>query len=137
MREGIGAGSQRRSGSSASCPSGAVSNSTVTMSTPEMPSTRAWWVLQTSAKRPPSTPSTTQISHSGLSRSSCCASTRPGEGAELLLGARRRERGLADVVAQVQVRVVHPARPALPERHERELLAIARDEMQPALDAPR
>ena len=56
------------------------------------------------------------------------------ERAQLLLGAGRGQRGLAHVVAQVQVRVVDPARPALAERHEGELLAVARDEVEPALD---
>ena len=35
-----------------------------------MPSTSAWWVLEISANRSPSSPSTSQFSHSGLSRSS-------------------------------------------------------------------
>ena len=57
--------------------SGSRSNSTVRMSTPLIPSTSAWWVLQISAKRPSASPSTSQISHSGFSRSSCWEKTRP------------------------------------------------------------
>jgi hypothetical protein len=52
------------------------------------------------------------------------------EAPELLLGARLGEGRVADVVAQVEVRVVDPARPALAERDERELLAVARHEVQ-------
>ncbi len=55
----------------------AVSNSTVVMSTPEMPSTSAWWVFATSAKRPPDMLCTSQISHSGLERSRRCENSRP------------------------------------------------------------
>ena len=47
------------------------------MSTPEMPSTSAWWVFESIAKRSPSSPSTSHTSQSGLSRSSCWEKTRP------------------------------------------------------------
>ena len=57
--------------------SGSRSNSTVMMSTPEMPSTSAWCVLQTSPKWSSPTRLTSQISHSGFERSSCCENTRP------------------------------------------------------------
>ena len=50
---------------------------TASRSVPEIPSTNAWCVLASIAQRPSSRPSTTQISHSGLERSSCCAITRP------------------------------------------------------------
>ena len=49
---------------------GSASNSTVARSTPEMPSTSAWWVLEISAKRLPSSPWTSHVSHSGFARSS-------------------------------------------------------------------
>ena len=41
------------------------------MSTPETPSTSAWWLLPTTAKRPSRSPSTSHSSQSGLVRSSC------------------------------------------------------------------
>ena len=41
------------------------------MSTPETPSTSAWWLLPMIAKRPSRSPSTSQSSQSGLLRSSC------------------------------------------------------------------
>ena len=41
------------------------------MSTPETPSTSAWWLLPTIAKRSPLSPSTSHSSQSGLVRSSC------------------------------------------------------------------
>jgi hypothetical protein len=41
-----------------------------------MPSISAWWVLATSAKRLPSSPSTIQVSHNGFERSSRWENTR-------------------------------------------------------------
>ena len=76
-RLGSGRGSQRSPGSVGAAGSGEVSNSTEMMSTPEMPSTSAWWVFESSAKRSSSSPSTSHTSQSGLSRSSCCENTRP------------------------------------------------------------
>ncbi len=55
----------------------AVSNSTVVMSTPEIPSTSAWWVFAITAKRLPERFCTSQISHSGLWRSRRCENRRP------------------------------------------------------------
>jgi hypothetical protein len=51
----------------------------------------------------------------------------PREPLELLLVARLRQRREPDVVADVEVRVVDPARPALAERDERQPLAVARN----------
>ena len=56
---------------------GSRSKSTVPMSTPETPSTIAWWVLVRIAKRSRSNPCTSQSSQRGLERSSCCEKTRP------------------------------------------------------------
>ncbi len=56
-----------------------------------------------------------------------------GERLERLLVSGLGQRGVADVVVGVEVRVVHPHGPSLAEGNEREPLAIARDEMQPAL----
>ena len=55
------------------------------MSTPETPSTRQWWLLPIDAKRPPSTPSTSHISHSGFERSRRCEKIARREGPQLLL----------------------------------------------------
>ncbi len=55
---------------------GSRSKSTVPMSTPAIPSTAAWCVLVSSAKRSRSSPCTSHISHSGLERSSCWEKTR-------------------------------------------------------------
>ena len=57
-----------------------------------------------------------------------------GERAQLLLRAGRGQRGVADVVLEVEARVVDPHRPARLDRRERELLAVARDEVQPPAD---
>ena len=46
------------------------------MSTPETPSTSAWWVFVTSAKRFRVSPWTIHSSQSGFVRSSCCEKTR-------------------------------------------------------------
>jgi hypothetical protein len=54
--------------------------------------------------------------------------------AQLLLGARRRQRGLTHVVLEVEVRVVNPNRPALAEGNEAELLAEAWHQVQPRGD---
>lgn len=45
-------------------------------STPETPSTMQWCTFEISAKRSPSRPSTTQISHKGRARSRCCCMMR-------------------------------------------------------------
>ena len=58
----------------------------------------------------------------------------PGQVAQLLLAGRRGQRGVAHVVAGVEMRVVDPDRPALHQRREGELLAVARDEVQPLLE---
>jgi hypothetical protein len=57
-----------------------------------------------------------------------------GERPQLVLGARLGERGVADVELEVEARVVHPQRPAALQGRERELLAVARDEVQPRAD---
>ena len=69
----VGSGRGAHFGGSAGGLSGSfsMSKSTVVMSTPEMPSTSAWWLLPTIAKRSPSRPSTSHSSQSGLLRSSC------------------------------------------------------------------
>ena len=87
--DGVGPGTQSWSGSAGSG-TGWTSNSTVAMSTPETPSTSAWWVLVTKAKRLRVSPWTIHSSQSGFVRSSCWEKTRaamlrscssePGEG---------------------------------------------------------
>jgi hypothetical protein len=67
---GSGAGSHSPSGCGGRSGLRSRSNRTVVMSAPETPSTRQWWALLISAKRPPWMPSTHHVSHSGLERSS-------------------------------------------------------------------
>ena len=75
---GLGSGRGYQAGAgSGSGGSGSRSNSTVEMSTPETPSTSAWWVLEISAKLSSPTRSTSHSSHSGLERSSPWAKIRP------------------------------------------------------------
>jgi hypothetical protein len=73
--EGSGWGVQ--SSGSTCCGTGARSNSTEAMSTPETPSTSAWWVLLISAKRLSSSPCTSHSSQSGFERSSRWEKIRP------------------------------------------------------------
>ena len=54
----------------------------------------------------------------------------PGQQEELLLGARLRQRGVAHVVLEAEARVVDPQRATRAGGRHRELLAIARDEVQ-------
>ena len=56
---------------------GSRSRMTVATSTPEMPSTRAWWVFWMIATRSPSRPSTNHSSHRGRRRSRGVACRRP------------------------------------------------------------
>jgi hypothetical protein len=56
-----------------------------------------------------------------------------GERLQLVLGARLRQRGRADVETQVEVLVVDPLRPALAEGHVRQFLAVARHHREPRL----
>ena len=65
------------------------------------------------------------------------AVTLAAQGATVAIAARRRERGAAQVVAQVEVRIVHPHRPAERDRHEMDLLPVARDTRQVRPDHPR
>ena len=74
---GSGFGSHGRTGGVSPTGTGFASNRTVARSTPETPSTSAWWVLLISAKRLSSSPCTRYISHSGLERSSCWEKRRP------------------------------------------------------------
>ena len=78
-------------------------------------------------------PATSHSSHSGLVRSRLLGEGAGGEVAQLLLAAGGGEGGVADVVVEVQVGVVDPDRAALVEGDEAELLAEARDQVQPRL----
>ena len=69
--EGSGLGAHLGGRSGGGGGSSSRSNRTVVMSTPETPSTSAWWLLPTIANRSPSRPSTSHSSHSGFERSSC------------------------------------------------------------------
>src|SRR5205807_8893453 len=57
-----------------------------------------------------------------------------GRAAELVAAARRGKGGVAEVVGEVEVGIIHPHRAAQAERYEANLLAIARDEAQLARD---
>ena len=97
-------------------------------SMPATPSTMQWWTLVMSAHRSPASPSTIHVSHSGRWRSSSCDMSRPIRLLEIVLAAGRRERRVADVVLEVEVRVVDPHRPAQVERDEPHPLAVPREQ---------
>ena len=103
---------------------------TASRSVPETPSTSAWCVLASMAQRPSSRPSTTQISQSGLERSSCCAITRPTSLRSSLSPPGDGQRGVAQVVLDVEVRVVDPDRTAQLEGDEADLLAVPRHQVE-------
>ena len=83
-----------------------------------------------SAKPPPSRPSTIHISHSGLERSSCWEKIRPASSRSCSSEPGSRQRGVAHVVLEVEARVVDPQRATRAGGRHRELLAVARDEVQ-------
>ena len=58
----------------------------------------------------------------------------PDELAQLALASRRGQRSVAQVVLDVEVRVVHPDRPPQLEGDEPDLLAVARDEVELGVD---
>src|SRR5438067_12491642 len=53
---------------------------------------------------------------------------------QLLFGSGRWQRGVANVVLEVERRIIDPQRAAALERRVGELLAIARNQVQPASD---
>ena len=57
-----------------------------------------------------------------------------GQAPQLLPVARRGQRGVADVVLEVEVRVVDPHRAPAVQRGVGELVAVARDQVQPPAD---
>ena len=75
--EGTRSSTRAGSGGGRSAGSASRSKSTDSSAAPETPSTVEWCILATRAMRPPSTPSTTQISHIGLLRSSCWPAMSP------------------------------------------------------------
>ena len=82
----------------------------------------------------PSSPSTSHSSHSGFERSSRWEKTRPHILSSASSSPGARQRRVAHVVGEVEARVVDPQRPAGLERRRRELLPVARDEVQARLD---
>ncbi len=79
---------------------GVASNSTVIRSTPEMPSTSAWWDLEISAKRPLLEPLHEPRLPQRLRAVEPLRVDPRGQRAQLLLGARLRQRRVAHVVAR-------------------------------------
>lgn len=128
----------RRSGDSISC----------VMSAPDMPSIMQWCSLDTVANRPPLSPSTTHVSHSGRARSSGCEAMRPVS-AFSCAAPPGRGSAVAHVVVDVEVRIVDPHRRqrfvgqidvaeseqpgAAPAGAPQQLLAVARHLFEQAL----
>ena len=91
-----------------------------------------WWTFVTMPTRPCLSPSTTQSSHSGRERSSCVLATWPATSAELATTARGGRRDPADVVVEVEVRILDPDRVVEAERHLHDPAAERRHEVQRA-----
>ncbi len=102
------------------------------MSTPEMPSTIAWWVLVSRAKRSLLQPLHQPQLPERLAAVELLREDPRGEPLQLLLAARLGQRRMADVVGQVEVDVVGPERPPGLQRRHDEALAEARHLAQPA-----
>ena len=88
------------------------------------------------ATRPPSSPSTRYISHSGRLRSSGRDTMRATSSRSWSWRAGARERGPADVVGEVEARCVHPHRVGEVAGHPPEPLPVARHEGDPVTDQP-
>ena len=129
---GSGAGTQCSAGTTGESRLG--SRSVAINSVPDTPSTMQWCTLEINAHWSSGSPSMIQASHSGRWRSSSWDMTRP---IRLSRSERRpggRQRGVADVVVEVEVRIVHPDGTTDPTGREADLLPVARDERQLARD---
>ena len=85
-------------------------------------------------KRSSSNPSTSQSSQSDLERSSGRREVLPDHLVELGVGARGRQGDVADVLGDLEVRVVDPHRGAHLQRRRGELLAQPGQQVQAAAD---
>ena len=104
------------------------------ISLPEMPSTTEWWILVSSATRPPGEPvDDVELPQRAAAVERAAEHPRDGLG-ELPVVAGRRDRGLADVEVEVEVRVVDPVRQVEPERDLHEPPAQRRQQVQPILE---
>ena len=130
---GSGAGSGFQGFGAAIGASGARSIKTEISSAPAMPSIMQWCVLEISAKRSASSPSTNHISHSGFPRSSCCDMMRPTSRLSASSSPGRGSRGVANVVGDIEVIVVDPDRMSF-ARHPRNPLAEARHAVEACFD---
>ena len=139
-RTARGAASQAASGCGSSAGTGPRSNRTWARSTPATPSMSAWWVFEISAKRgrrarrPPPRPSMIHISHSGLERSSCWQKIRPARSRSCSSVPGRGSAVWRTWYSRLKRRVVDPQRPPGLQRRRRQLLAVARHEVQAAAD---
>ena len=116
------------------CASALRSMMTASRSVPDTPSTSAWWVLARMAQRPSSSPSTTQISHSGFRTIELLRHDAPDQLAQLALAARCGECRVPHVVLDVEVWVVDPNGSPQFERNRPDLLAIPGDEVELGID---
>ncbi len=92
-----------------------------------------WWILVMIAKRSSANPSIIQYSQSGLSTVELLRHDTRREILELLARTRSRQAGVANVVVEIEIGVVHPDR-MVGERNPVQHLAVARDEVQDRLD---
>jgi hypothetical protein len=104
----------------------ASSNITDIRSVAATPSTMQWWTLESSAQRPSDRP----FHHPDLPQRARAIEVlgehARGHRAQLRLGARSRDRGVAQVVAEFEVTVIDPHRLRHAEEDGLDLLAVAR-----------
>ena len=88
-----------------------------------------WWTFVTMPTRPCLSPSTTQSSHSGRERSSCVLATWPATSPSSRRPPGDGRRDPADVVVEVEVRILDPDRVVDAERHLHDPAAERRHEV--------
>ena len=103
---------------------------TASRSVPEMPSTNAWCVLASMAQRPVLEPLDHPDLPQRLGAVELLRHDAADQLAQLALAARGGQRRVAQVVLDVEVRVVDPDRASQLEGDEADLLAVPRDEVE-------
>ena len=131
--DGNGGGSHS-AGISATRVRGVRSKKAASTEAPLTPSRTAWCTLAISAVRSPSSPSTTCISHSGRSGSSGRLMTPATNASSSACAAGRGQAGPAEVVVELEVRIVDPDRVVEAERNPQGPLAQRRDQVNALLD---
>ncbi len=107
---------------------------TARRSVPDTPSTSAWWVFESSAQRPPPESLDHPDLPQGFGSVELLGHDASHERPELGLTSRGGERGVAEVVVDVEMLVVDPHGPAHVEGHEPDHLPVTGNERELAPD---